>query len=85
MAKNQDLEKLEAKVANLVKRMWELAAPAKQKHQLTLDSLAEIHELNEELRKAVKQLIDSYPQKPNGTTPIGLSVGINQRGKEDKK
>jgi hypothetical protein len=56
MSKNKNREKLEAKALDLVKRMGELAAPAKQKLQLSVSSLADISRLHKELGEILKQL-----------------------------
>ena len=56
MSKNKDREKLEAKALDLVKRMGELAAPAKKEHQLSVSSLAKISQLHKELGEILQQL-----------------------------
>ena len=57
MGNNKDLQELEIKAADLGKRLWELAAPAKDNRALPLDSLIEISRLNEELRETIQNIL----------------------------
>jgi|GEM_PF-1330195 len=59
MNNNQDLQELEIKAADLGKRLWELAAPAKDKQALPLDSLIEIDRLSVDLRDTIQKILNN--------------------------